>query len=95
MLKVVREEEKEGSRFSVTDLLRPHIENDFKYPLSFLVPYSEKAKLMSLSGLTKQIHQIWIVVRLLREFTLKPPDTVLRAELVHPISDHWRLRLMA
>jgi hypothetical protein len=72
MLKVMREEERRGSKFSVTDLLRLHIENDLKYPLSFLIPYSEKARLMSLSGLTKQIHQIWIIVRLLREFTSKP-----------------------
>jgi hypothetical protein len=41
-------------------------------PLPFLIPYSERARLMSLSGLTKQIHQTWIVVRLLREFTSEP-----------------------
>jgi len=73
MLKYMREDEaKRGSKLIVTPLLYLHLKNDLKYPLSLLIPYSEKARLMSLSSLTKQIHQAWIVVRLLREFTSEP-----------------------
>jgi hypothetical protein len=45
-----------------------HIEHDLRYSASFLIPYSANARLASFT-LTKQIHQIWVILRILREFT--------------------------
>jgi len=70
MLNYIRKEVIEkGGNITSTPLVDIHIDNDLKYPASFLIPYSENARFMSLSGLTKQIHQIWIIVRILRGFT--------------------------
>jgi hypothetical protein len=57
-----------GGRIISTNLVDIHIKNDLKYPASFLIPYSQNARFRDLSVLTKQIHQIWIIIRILREF---------------------------
>jgi hypothetical protein len=70
MLNYIRKEVIEkGGRIISTLSIIIHIENDLKYPTSFLIPYSNNARFKSLSGLTKQIYQIWIIIRILREFT--------------------------
>jgi hypothetical protein len=70
MLNYIRREVIEkGGYVGVSDLIKVHLNNDLKYPVSFLIPYSENARFMSLTGLTKQIHQIWLTIRILREFT--------------------------
>lgn len=48
-------------------LISCQIESQASYPLSFLIPYSESARRRSLEGLTKEIHQLWIVMRILLE----------------------------
>jgi hypothetical protein len=70
MLNYVRREVVgKGGRLGVTDLVMVHIEHDLRYSASFLIPYSANARLASFTGLTKQIHQIWVILRILREFT--------------------------
>lgn len=50
--------------------LPPLLENQIKYntnfPLSYLIPYSSNARQNSLEGLTKEIHQVWITLEILR-----------------------------
>ena len=48
-------------------LLACQIESNADYPLSFLIPYSEKARRRSLEGLTKEIHQLWVAMRIIAE----------------------------
>jgi hypothetical protein len=70
MLNYIKKEVIErGGKLLATVILYLHIVNDLKYPVSFLIPYSEKARFMHLNNLTKEIHQAWIVTRILREFT--------------------------
>jgi hypothetical protein len=66
---IKREVIERGGKLLATVILYLHIVNDLKYPVSFLIPYSEKARFMHLNDLTKEIHQAWIVTRILREFT--------------------------
>jgi hypothetical protein len=40
-----------------------------KYPLSFFIPYSSDARLKSFEALTREIHEVWIILRILKEFT--------------------------
>ena len=47
-----------------------HIVRDLKYPLSFLIPYSDRRR-RSCIELTERIHEIWVAVRIIREFTLE------------------------
>jgi hypothetical protein len=69
MLNYIRKEVIEkGGQIRSTYLVDTHIKDYLKYPVSFLIPYSENARSMSLNGLTKQIHQIWIIIRILKEF---------------------------
>jgi hypothetical protein len=70
MLNYVRREIiDKGGQILATDPINIHIKNDLKYPLSFMIPYSKRARSMSLTVLTKQIHQIWIIIRILKEFS--------------------------
>jgi len=66
---IKREVIERGGKLLAAVILYLHIVNDLKYPVSFLIPYSEKARFMHLNNLTKEIHQAWIVTRILREFT--------------------------
>jgi hypothetical protein len=65
---IIKEVIEKGGRIISTNLVDIHIKNDLKYPASFLIPYSQNARFRDLSVLTKQIHQIWIIIRILREF---------------------------
>jgi hypothetical protein len=66
MLRYIRSE---VDRISAAELLKLHLDNDLRYPASFLIPYSKRSRLMSLSVLTREIHQVWVAVRILRVFT--------------------------
>jgi len=48
-------------------LAQCQIESGANYPLSYLIPYSDRAREKSLEGLTKEIHQIWIASRIIEE----------------------------
>jgi hypothetical protein len=48
-------------------LIQCQISGDINYPLSFLIPYSENARRASLESLSKQIHQIWVALRMFSE----------------------------
>jgi len=48
-------------------LINRQIKGDANYPLSYLIPYSDKAREKSLEGLTKEIHQIWVASRIIEE----------------------------
>jgi len=52
-----------------TILIKCQVESGVNYPLSYLIPYSEVARRKSLEGLTKEIHQIWVVSRILKYLT--------------------------
>ncbi len=57
-----------GSPYIVlTRLIACQINSQANYPLSFLIPYSENARKKSLEALTKEIHQLWVVARILME----------------------------
>jgi len=58
-----------GGYMFATDFIEFHIRYDLKYPASLLLPYSKNAGLKSYDNVAKQIHQIWVIVRILREFT--------------------------
>jgi len=49
------------------NLVACQIESYADYPLSFLIPYSKDARRKSLEGLTKEIHQLWVSVRIIIE----------------------------
>lgn len=46
-------------------LFNIHMLQNLDFPISFMIPYGEKARRKSLSGLTKQIHQVWVALKLL------------------------------
>ena len=48
-------------------LIACQIKSQANYPLSFLIPYSEYARRRSLEALTKEIHQLWVVMRIIAE----------------------------
>jgi len=48
-------------------LAQCQIESGANYPLSYLIPYSDRAREKSSEGLTKEIHQIWIASRIIEE----------------------------
>jgi len=48
-------------------LISCQIYYNVNYPLSFLIPYDEYSRRKSLENLTKQIHQIWIALRIFIE----------------------------
>jgi len=52
---------------SLPNLIQCQIESGATYPLSYLIPYSDKARGKSLEGLTKEIHQIWTTSRIIEE----------------------------
>jgi len=56
-----------GRRFLVTPLVDCQVESGASYPLSFLIPYSVKARRKSLEGLTKALHQVWVAMRIVME----------------------------
>jgi len=52
---------------SLPQLTQHQIDSSANYPLSHLIPYSAAARNMSLEGLTKEIHQIWVASRIIEE----------------------------
>jgi len=58
-------EERRSVKVRAGALFDVHILQDLDFPVSFMIPYSEKARRKSLSGLTKQIHQVWVALKLL------------------------------
>ncbi len=59
-----------------SSLISAHVEEDLKYPLSFLIP-DKRSRSRSLSTLKKSIHQIWIIIRIIGEFTAKIEGSML------------------
>jgi len=53
--------------YYLPNIVAYQIESGANYPLSFLIPYSENARRKSLEGLTKEIHQLWVSVRITAE----------------------------
>ncbi|QGA53816.1 hypothetical protein GFS03_04070 [Sulfolobus sp. E5-1-F] len=51
--------------YGLPNLLDATIKGNASYPVAYLIPYSKKARDYSLQGLTKEIHQIWIVLKIL------------------------------
>jgi len=86
MLRYIKKEifEKKGYLYT-SSLLHIHLKNDLSYPISFLIPYSERARLMSLNSLTKMIHQIWIIIKILREFPSEPLSLTFRQSSDSPL----------
>jgi hypothetical protein len=50
-----------------SNLVETHLKNNLKYPLSFFLPDKNSRK-KSIEVLTRNIHQIWVCVRILKEF---------------------------
>jgi hypothetical protein len=55
-------------RIEASKIVKIHLVHDLKYPLSFLIPYSEDDRVQSFNALAKQIYQMWIATRVLKEF---------------------------
>ncbi|QGA68912.1 hypothetical protein [Sulfolobus sp. E11-6] len=51
--------------YILPNLLDATIKGNASYPISYLIPYSKKARDNSLQVLTREIHQIWIISRIL------------------------------
>jgi hypothetical protein len=71
MLNYIRNENK--WKIEVADLIKIHINNDLKYPISFLIPYNKNIRTTSLNVITKLIHQIWIITKILKELSVEDP----------------------
>jgi len=56
-----------GRLFLATPLVDCQVESGASYPLSFLIPYSVKARRKSLEGLTRALHQLWVAMRIIME----------------------------
>jgi hypothetical protein len=84
MLRYIRGE---VSMISATELLKLHLGNDLKYPASFLIPYSKRSRLMSLSVLTREIHQVWVAVRILRVFTTNTLNLFFEQSPISPLAE--------
>jgi len=74
MLKFIKDTAVKGIR--VSNMLEFHLQYLPKYPLSFFISYSSNARLKSFGVLTRGIHEIWIALRILKEFA-KEIDFVL------------------
>jgi len=66
MLKFIKDVTAKGIR--VGAVLEFHLERLPKYPLPFFISYSSDARLRSFEVLTREIHEIWIALRILKEF---------------------------
>jgi hypothetical protein len=68
MLKSIKDMATKGIRAS--PILESHLELEHlpKYPLSFFISYSSDARLKSFEVLTREIHEVWIALRILKEF---------------------------
>lgn len=58
--------EASGIHVRMPNLLDCQIRSEATYPLSYLIPYSEKARAKSLEGLTRFTHQAWVVLKLVQ-----------------------------
>jgi hypothetical protein len=75
MLKFIKDTAVKGIRAS--NMLKFHLEHLLRYPLSFFISYSNDARLKSFEVLAREIHEIWIALRILKEF-VKEVDFVLK-----------------
>jgi hypothetical protein len=66
MLKFIKDVTAKGIR--VGAVLEFHLERLPKYPLPFFISYSSDARLRSFEVLAREIHEIWIALRILKEF---------------------------
>mgnify|MGYP001626279947 CR=1 FL=1 len=57
-----------GVSVYLQNLVGCQVSSEANYPLSFLIPYSGNVRRKSLENLCKQIHQVWIALRILAEF---------------------------
>jgi hypothetical protein len=83
---IKREVFERGSTILLPTLVKSHVLNDLRYPASFLILYGEKARSKSLTGLTKEIHQAWVVIRILRGFTSGPLKLSFKQSSYYPIA---------
>jgi len=68
MLEYIRKEVIDrGKSVRVSNLLESHVKYLLKYPLSFFISYSSEARLRSFEVLTREIYEIWISLRILKE----------------------------
>ncbi|MCC6014133.1 MAG: hypothetical protein LM564_00320 [Desulfurococcaceae archaeon] len=65
MLKSIKDTAVKGIRAS--RMLEPHLYLP-KYSLSFFIAYSSSARLKSFEALAREIHKVWIALRILKEF---------------------------
>ena len=65
MLKFIKDVAAKG--IGVSDMLQFHL-HLLKYPLPFFISYSSNARLKSFEVLAREIHEIWIALKILREF---------------------------
>jgi hypothetical protein len=66
MLKSIKDMVAKGIRAS--PMLEFHLEYPPKYPLPFFISYSSDARLKSFEALTREVHEVWIALRILKEF---------------------------
>jgi hypothetical protein len=69
----------------ISGLAQLHIAHDLRYPVSVLIPYSAYARRLLYSQIAKQIHQVWVTVRILREFKPYPLKLLLMQSSYSPI----------
>ncbi len=68
-----------------SELIETHLKNNLKYPLSFFLP-NKNARKKSIEVLTRNIHQIWVCVRILKEFVSKRLELSFIQSSIEPLA---------
>jgi hypothetical protein len=68
-----------------SELVETHLKNNLKYPLSFFLP-AKNARRKSIEVLTRNIHQIWVCVRILKEFVSKRLELYFIQSSIEPLA---------
>jgi hypothetical protein len=71
----------------VSNMLESHLKYLPKYPFSFFIPYSSDARLKPFVVLTREIHEIYIALIILKEFVKDMDFVDFRQSSVLPVAD--------
>jgi len=55
--------------FFLENVVDCQLKSEASYPISYLIPYSVNAREKSLEGLSKEIHQVWILARIIQRLS--------------------------
>jgi hypothetical protein len=88
MLKSIKDIATKG--IGASPILQSHLGVKYfppKYPFSFFISYSSDARLKSFEVLTREIHEVWISLRILKEFTREVDYVQFRQSNAIPVAN--------